>query len=458
MHEVTARIEIPTRTILKVMLVLAALWFVARIGPVLQQVFAGILVAMALYPPVARLQRRGFSKGRAIATVFGVLLLVVALTLGFLIPGMIDEGQEFVDQAPEYLDDGAYWLEDNLPWFYDQLEAWVEGDAGGELDSDAGEPESGTGGEIDAGPGNLDTGEVTDGAPVDADAAINVGQRVVGFIGTAAIALVLAIYILVDGDRAFAWLSRDLSPPMTRRLRRAGPALSTVISQYAVHQIRTSVIAGVYAYVVLAVLGVPSALILATIVAIADAVPLIGVVMSTVPAVIVALTQGWEVALALFLALVAYQVFENYVLIPRLLGRTFHLSSFAMLMAVLIGWKLAGLVGVLLALPTAAALLVVERVWDEDEEDIDVDETEAPGPLATTRTAVNVVADALEERSPETAEEAATPADPWVASESQPGESPPPAAPPTPRPTDGKRSRGGQRRRTKPAAPETSRG
>jgi hypothetical protein len=168
MPEVTARIEIPTRTILKVLLVLAVLWLLARIGPVLYQLFAGILLAMTLYPPVARLQRRGFPKGRAIATVFGIFVLGLAAALWFLIPHWIDDGEEFWENLPEYVDDGTAWLERRAPWLVERLQAWADAQSGQEqIATESGDADAGTGADVSTGTTDPTGSEVTEGASDD---------------------------------------------------------------------------------------------------------------------------------------------------------------------------------------------------------------------------------------------------------------------------------------------------
>jgi predicted PurR-regulated permease PerM len=406
MPDVTARIDVPTRTIVKVVLVLAVLWFLRQIGPVLLQLFGGLLLAMTLYPPVVRLRARGYSKGRAIVTVFGVFVVGLAIVLAVLVPRLIDDGRTFWEDLPEYVADGGGWIKENAPWIYDRLESWAQSQAGatdlGATDDDL--PTATDGGQST---GTIDlTSEdeiaaETDGGFFDARSAISAGQGLAGVLGNTFVAIVLAIYFLVEGERAFRWLARDLPPRMVTRIRRAAPALAVVVSEYVSTQLRTCLICGIYTYIVLVLLDVPSPFILATIAAVTDAVPLVGVVMATVPAVIVALTQGWEVALVVLLAYVAYQVFENYVLIPRILGRRLHLSSFGMLMAVLIGWKLAGLPGVLLALPAAAALLVIERVWQDEDPGVPVPEVDQPGLGDVVESAVEVATELSGESAPD---------------------------------------------------------
>lgn len=373
---VTARIEVPFRTIIRLLLTLAALWFLIRIGAVLTQMFAALVVAAALYPPIQALRRRGFGRGRALATVIGGFLALLTLTLVFIIPPIIDESQMLVDDFPGYVEEGLTWLEENQGWLYDQVLTWSEDLA----NTDAVISDDPATQQIDTETtGSLDTGtqreEVAVEASVEASDALGAASQVGGFIGTVAIVTVLAIYFLIEGERAFAWLTRDLPAPTMRRLRRALPALAGIIHTYIVRQGVTSVFCGLFTYLVLWSFGVPAALILAIIAAVADAVPFIGVAVATAPAAVVALTQGPSTALAVTLLLLSYQAFEVFYLIPRLFRRTLRLSSFGMLFAALVGWRLLGFGGLLLALPIAAALLRLERVWMDEE---------PPAPDATT--------------------------------------------------------------------------
>src|SRR5215212_9287131 len=80
---VTARVEIPFRTIVRLLLTLAVLWILMKIGPGLAQIFGGIVVAAALSPPIQMLRRRGFGRGKALATVIGGFVAALTLVLVF---------------------------------------------------------------------------------------------------------------------------------------------------------------------------------------------------------------------------------------------------------------------------------------------------------------------------------------------------------------------------------------
>jgi predicted PurR-regulated permease PerM len=138
-------------------------------------------------------------------------------------------------------------------------------------------------------------------------------------------------------------------------------------------QLLTSAMAGLFAYVLLLACRVPEPLALAFWMAIADAVPMVGPLIGTVPAVLLALTRGTPVALIVLVGYVIYHQVESHVLVPRIYGTTMHLSSSVVVIAILIGATLMGILGALMALPVAAAVPVVLRYvqewYERDESD-----------------------------------------------------------------------------------------
>ena len=136
-----------------------------------------------------------------------------------------------------------------------------------------------------------------------------------------------------------------------------------MVGGYLLGQGLTSLLFGVFAYAVLRLLGVPQPLLLAVVAALADAVPIAGVLIATVPAVLLALTVSVPAAAGVLLLYLGYQQVENYAIVPRVYRGTLRIHGFAVLLAVLVGAQLLGILGVLLALPVAAAVPAVARVW-----------------------------------------------------------------------------------------------
>ena len=109
----------------------------------------------------------------------------------------------------------------------------------------------------------------------------------------------------------------------------------------------------------------PQPLLLAIIAAITDAIPIVGVPIATIAAMAIALSVGWQTSLIVLGLYVAYQQFENYVLLPRVFGSTLQVSGLSILVGVLVGGQLLGVIGIILSLPVTASIPVIERVWRE---------------------------------------------------------------------------------------------
>jgi predicted PurR-regulated permease PerM len=88
-------------------------------------------------------------------------------------------------------------------------------------------------------------------------------------------------------------------------------------------------------------------------------IPIVGPVISAIPAVAIAATVSWNKALLVALFFVAQQQLENHILVPKIMERQVGISAVTVIIALLIGGKLLGIVGAILAVPTAAILQVV---------------------------------------------------------------------------------------------------
>jgi predicted PurR-regulated permease PerM len=116
----------------------------------------------------------------------------------------------------------------------------------------------------------------------------------------------------------------------------------------------------------LTILKVPAALLLAALAGICDFVPVLGFIVSAVPAVLLALTVSVTTALIVGAIYVAYHAVENYLIAPHVYGDRLRLSNLAVLLAFAVGAGLFGVIGALLALPIAAMYPCIEDIWLRD--------------------------------------------------------------------------------------------
>ncbi|HEY5089938.1 MAG TPA: AI-2E family transporter, partial [Polyangia bacterium] len=206
-------------------------------------------------------------------------------------------------------------------------------------------------------------------------AALMASLGVVEVIGYVATSVVLAIYFIADGERTRGALYALFPRRYHVRLARVLLNLETIVGGYLRGQIVTSVAIGVFTFALLAITRVPNALALAAFAALTDVIPFVGGLLATTPAVLVALSRGTVVTTIVLLAMIGYQEFESRVIVPRVYGKALRLSSAVVVIALLVGGKVGGIIGALLALPIAAAL---RMLVEELRVDLPGDDTDDP--------------------------------------------------------------------------------
>jgi predicted PurR-regulated permease PerM len=347
------RIDIPARTVIKVLaiVVIAAIliWFIGQIRQILLEIFLAALIATALGPVVGVLERWRLRRPVAVIIVVLALCGLVALFLWLILPPLINQSVRLIDNFPDYSSRIQRWLGRENPDLLKRIQ-----EAG-------------------------DQTKTNPGRFVDSILQIGTGaaQRFVSLI----ITLIMAVYLLLDGERVINWGISYLPPRQRIQARMAIPEMKRVISGYVIGQSALCLLFGIFTFIVLTAAGVPQPLLLAVVAAVTDAIPNVGIMIATIPAVLVAFSVSLPTAIAVLVCYVVYQLFENYVLSPRIFGKTLQVNPFAILVGILIGGTILGILGVLLALPVTAAIPVIERIVRTE---IHEDEVEAERLAATS--------------------------------------------------------------------------
>src|SRR6185436_5277659 len=181
----------------------------------------------------------------------------------------------------------------------------------------------------------------------------NAGRAVVtGVVAVLTIA-VLTFLMLLQAPQLSASALALLPQRRAERMRRVGGDAARAVTGYVTGNLAISVVAGLFAYGWLRILGVPFAFILALWVAFADMLPLVGATLGAIPAVFVAFLDSPTAGIATLVFFIVYQQFENHVLQTTIMAKTVKLNPLGVLLAVLVGVELAGLLGALLAIPVA---------------------------------------------------------------------------------------------------------
>ena len=321
------RIEITARTFFTLLLVLATCWALLKLTPVILMIVASLMLVGALNPVVERLEARGWRRGFAISVVFTVLVLVTAILITLTFPALLAQGAALMEREPALREQLAQWLSERR--FTAPLAQSIRRINYGALLGDS------------------------------TAVALSTSIRTLEILAYAAGAIFLSLYVMLDRDRLrgalFALVPRTHHISLSRVLLN----LERIVGGYIRGQVITSALMGVFMFVLLQVVGAESALAIAVFAALVDVLPYIGGLLMLAPALLATLPMGPVVALTVLGLIVVYQELESRLLIPLLYGRSLRLPSSVVLVALLAGGALYGVVGALLALPVAAAALML---------------------------------------------------------------------------------------------------
>ncbi|MCB0879188.1 MAG: AI-2E family transporter [Thermoleophilia bacterium] len=308
--------------------VIVALRTLDLLGSVLVTIVIATFLAIALDTVVRALQRKGLSRGRAIATVVITIVLGGVILVASAVGLLLSQAARLVKATPAIVDD----LE--ASWAWKQLESY-----------DLVTPKT-----IDVATKALSTlpGHLLD----------LVSGAVGGVFGL--VTLLFAVtFLLAGGDRAVILLVRIFPGLADGSGWNLVAATYTNIGQYVVGATLQALAAGGSLLLVLLVLGVPYALALAMFMLIMDYVPLVGATIGAVPAIGVALFGSSLLDGILVLTfIIVYQQIENAVIQPRIQGKVVQLPGVAIFFSVLVGGSMFGVIGALFAVPIASVISI----------------------------------------------------------------------------------------------------
>ena len=190
---------------------------------------------------------------------------------------------------------------------------------------------------------------------------LGAGALVLGAVTSTLVVLVLVVYFLAGMPQIKLFFYR-LAPHSRRaRVILLGDEIFTKVGGFVLGNVVTSVVAGLGTYLWMLAFGIPYPILLGLFVALMDLIPVIGSTIGGAVVSLVALTVSLPVAIATLVFYIAYRLAEDYLLVPRIMGSAVKVPAVVSVVAVLVGGALLGIVGALVAIPVAAALLLLLR-------------------------------------------------------------------------------------------------
>lgn len=321
------RIEPSPGTIIALLLLIAGLWVLNRLLPVVLVLVAALVIVGTISPAVRWLEERRIRRGMGIAIVFTALMVVTVLIITMTIPALMEQATRLLDQEPALRARLAEWL------------------AGSHLTSPLAELLR-----------KVHSGDLVRMA---ASNALEYSSRAIAIFAYVLSSVFLALYIMIDRDRLRGGLFLVVPRSHHIRLSRVMMNLETIVGGYIRGQVITSAFMAIFVFFLLKACDVSNALAIAVFAGVADVLPYIGALLSVGAAVAAALFRGPVIIIVVLVLMLAYEEFESRVIVPRIYGRALRLPSSVILFSLLAGSVLLGIVGALLALPVAAAVLML---------------------------------------------------------------------------------------------------
>lgn len=326
-------INISSLTIIKIIGIFLILGFLYLIRDVLIIVFISGILAAALNPMVNFLQRKKIPRIIAILFIFLILLSILGLIITAIIPIFTEQFSQIIENFPQWKEkiSGQFLKMEN--WGFnaqDFLQNW----------------------------GNKNAAQV--GEDIFSK-IINIFGSLITFISI----LVIVFYLLLEVEAIKKIIQSIIPNKFQSYTAKLFIQMQNKISLWLRGQLILCLIIGILSYIGLLILGVKYALLLALIAGIFECIPYLGPILGAIPAIFLAFIQN---PLTGFLVIILYliiQQLENTLLVPKIMSKTVGLNPVIILVVFLIGGKLYGPIGALLAIPVATALSVLIKDYFE---------------------------------------------------------------------------------------------
>jgi predicted PurR-regulated permease PerM len=334
----------------------AFFWLLFRFKMVLFTLFFAILLSTAITPGVFWLHRRGMPRAPGVILIYLLILAVVVSFFWLIAPLILDQVIAIIEQLPGYYQQLRSWFSDS-PSFLVRL-------IGTRL------PQELITMPISQPANIVDPGKVTsqeNGADVAvleqiANAIWFAATLLRGlFMGLAVI--LLAFYWTLDGDRTIRYLLLLVPQNYRENVRGIYEDAELKVGNYLRGLFLLSLAVGAMALLAYWIIGLPYAFSLALVAGVFEAVPIVGPALGAIPAILIALSTGQDsLVVGVIIAVLVIQAVENYILGPRILGRSVGVNPLVTLLALVTFTSLLGFAGALLAIPLAAIFqLILDR-------------------------------------------------------------------------------------------------
>lgn len=339
------QIDISIRTIWKVLFVFLLILFLYTIKEILAIIFIAWVLASALDPLVSKLHKYKIPRFLSILAIYIVMLLVLCLIFFLIIPPLTEEITVLAKEFPKYyqpiVDFINNFKQTSVEYgYFDNVQKALQG-IGNSL----------------------------------SNATSGLYKTAAGFLG--GLVMVLAVLVITfymtiqeEGMKNFLLLILPVhyQPFIVQKINQ----IQNKLGSWLWGQIILMISIGVLSAIALSIIGVPYVLVLAVFAGFCEFIPIIGPIVSAIPAVIFSLTAMDGSPLKPILVIIAYiviQQLENHILVPKIMNKAVGLNPIIVIVIMLIGAKLGGIFGIILAVPAATIIgIFLKDFFDSQKE------------------------------------------------------------------------------------------
>ena len=297
--------------------------------------FIALIISYLLHPIVSMLHNRGVPRSLAVLLIYILFFGSLAIIVVNAFPVLMSQIKDLAEQLPEMVK---------------KFEGWLEG-----IRTD----------HVNPFPKSLQDG-------ID-NALNNIEKKITGSFGnvlewinntievlfTIVLVPFVAFYILKDYKILEKTIITFVPRKNRREIIRLARDIDEALGNYIRGQLIVCAIIGVLAYIGYLIIGLPYSLVLASIVAITNIIPYIGPFIGAAPALLVAISISWKLALTTIVVNLIIQMIEGNVVSPQIVGRRLHIHPLFIIFSLLVGGEVAGIVGLILAVPIFAIFKVI---------------------------------------------------------------------------------------------------
>ncbi|MBI2057922.1 MAG: AI-2E family transporter [Candidatus Yanofskybacteria bacterium] len=341
--------DIETFTIFKVILILLFFVFLYLLRDIIVVLLFAIIIASGVTPFANWLDQKKFPRMLGVLLLYLSLFVLVIFLLSLVVPFVAGETNQLIKDLPNFIDKVSVSLEKAqqegssryVDFFNEMLNL-------------------------------LDT--FSSYLQASSRSAFGFVVSIFGGIFSFVAIVVISFYLSVmrGGIESFirSVVPREYEISVLNVWRRS----EKKVGRWIQGQLLLALIVGLTVYVVLSILGIKFALLLGILAMVLELVPNVGPVLAAVPAVILAFTQSTTLGLWVIAVYLIIQQLENHILVPIVLGRTVGLNPVVVILALLIGFKLAGILGMILSVPLAAIIVEILDEFSKNRNHIHTEE------------------------------------------------------------------------------------